>query len=78
MIEKPYREGLSYLYDRMYEISKNLHPQSNLYALPEYRALQKSMSFPNITLENAKKLLEEEKEWQKPENMNKYPGFKWF
>lgn len=74
----PDNEGLIYLLHKYYKATEQLHPYSNSQAIPEYRAFEKAKWYPDLTVEQAKKLLEEEGYWQKDENKNRYPGFKWF
>ena len=74
----PHREGLRYLLEQSIKVGEGLPAICNAHAIPENRALEKAKWFPDLSLEAAKKLLEDERYFQKPENRDRYPGFKWF
>jgi len=71
-------EGQSYLLNKLIETGKKITGEANAQAIPENRAFDKGIWFDNLSIEDAKKILEEEYYWQKEENRNRYPGFKWF
>lgn len=71
-------EGFGYLVNKALEAGRKLPPECKVHAIPENRAFESAKWNSSLSIEEAKEILDEEYYWQKEENRERYPGFKWF